>query len=220
MNQEPLHNKLSAQVAVPFLALSLLVGLLTYTLWTPFIPAYNKLLAALVNPVLSLTHQAEFTRVHAQNDHLVIVRTDLDPRSSSIPAVNFRWYQFSMVLLLTLLISAPGVDFYQRLKNIVLGIIILLGYHVFVVADQILYLFSTRLGPYSLANYSDLERNIYGSIDAFNIGIGVYGVPVLLWLILSSRNWFVTTAPGHSPRRNESCFCGSGKKYKKCCMPP
>lgn len=207
------------QDSVLFLIKVVIFLFLIYVLWIPFIPHYNKLLISIVNVIMHIIENPDKSIISTAENYLVISRHDMDPNSPTIPAFGIRHLQFSMVLLLTLLLATPKIPFNKRLLNIVIGMILILIYHVFVITDQIFFLYSTNLGEYSKAYYSDFQRNVFGSIKNFNEGVGIYFFPILFWMALSTHYLFPRKSiDKKSIGRNDPCPCGSGKKYKKCCM--
>ncbi len=180
---------------------SVAVGFMVFLLWTPFSFAYNQLLAHLTTPMLSALGPSDVKGVVAMTNWEVALNSDTASVVGQLPKVDFQAFQFSICILFALALLIPTMEWDEKGKVFGWGMCFVVLYHAFVVLNKIFLVYSTQLGEYSLITYMDIQRNIFGTLDSFNSEIGVYAVPVLIWLAFSYpflRSRFAGVGPAES----------------------
>jgi hypothetical protein len=162
---------------------SVAVGFLIFLLWTPFSFAYNQLLSHLTTPMLSALGPSGMTGVVAMEDWKVVLNSGTASVVAQFPKADFQAFQFSICILFVLALLVPKMAWEEKGKVFGLGMCGVMLYHAFVVLNKIFFVCSTQLGEYSVLTYMDIQRNIFGALDSFNSDIGVYAVPVLIWMV-------------------------------------
>lgn len=128
-------------------------------------------------------------------------------------SAEFTW---SSTLFLAAVLATPGWSWPGRGRAAALGAGALAAsqlVHVLVNAGYT----RTRLVPGTPEAVATGLQWLSGFFDIILAGV----LPVGLYLLLASGERGATRAPvsdaGGAPRRNASCPCGSGEKYKRCC---
>jgi hypothetical protein len=185
-------------------------------LWLLVSPFYTSLIFAGANHVFQWEN-APTAFVASVDGSLYAYRWTA---SGPTPAFEFERYGlfFNVVLLVALLLAAPGLTWRRRIQRTALGMILLAVVHVFFVVLQV----KARLVNLGLLALS--PESAYG----YNWGAAFFGVlgeglfPLLIFGLLSGRAWVEALGLRLPARplwvaRNALCPCGSGKKHKHCC---
>jgi len=142
----------------------------------------------------------------------------ISPRPSFEASVSLRDITVNQPILWALILVSPGIRWLNRLRKVALGTGILLVSHImFLICKVELTLVEAE---HPLAGSSIVWVFID---DLFEItGKGFF--PVAIWLLLSVNYMLGDIDRRNKTRidrvgRNDPCYCGSGKKYKNCCMP-
>ncbi len=190
-----------AAAITPALALHWLISPVTET----FLVLGAKIFYALFVPGLTL----------GAEDHALLLRS----RSPAFEAVvNLRDLTVNQPILWALLLVTPGMHLYNRIKALLSGTALLMLTHLaFLVCKIEIILIGAG---HAAAGYSLLWSN---ADNLFEIsGKGFF--PVVIWLALALPYLLGKIdrrdrVPVKKIGRNDPCPCGSGKKFKKCCMP-
>ena len=170
---------------IVFLARLLVFFALTFLLWSPFAPFYNKILAALTQVVISATelfgdsatHLA--TTVFSRGDGIFFMHKGFPGYAP--PGVPGDWVQANMVLLLPLMLATPAPDWRTRFVRLAIALGAAMVLQVVGLVFAIKVTWSNGLGPFSLAHYGALQRKFYQFADAFFQSFDTQLFPVAIW---------------------------------------
>jgi len=125
----------------------------------------------------------------------------------------------NLPLLVTLVLVTPGMRWQRRIFRTIAAVALLFATHVaFVITKAQVVLIHAE---HPLAG----SPAIWSAVDDFFEVVGKTFFPILIWLALclpymlgaeDKRQDYGSQAL--AIKRNDPCPCGSGKKYKKCCL--
>jgi hypothetical protein len=190
-----------------FLFRLLVVFVLTYFLWTPFAPAYTRLLAALTQGFLHLTELSRDPNMHAVTQMWVkgtaifyVHRLFPGVHPPGIPA---EWVQANLVLLIPLMLATPAASYRQRILRLCLALAIALALQVLDIAVTVKSFYASELGLYSQRTYSDTARWFYQFGDAFTQAMDTQLFPFVIWAGIHFRQLLE-----RGPRKNTGAAVG------------
>jgi len=171
------------------LALRAVAGfLIGLAIWTFLSPLYDRLVSSVAERTMRAFEKPAVTRlVPAEDNYVTVDRGDFDPRSKR-PAISVRDLTFNFILM-ALLFATAARPFSDRNIGAFLVACVILGItHVVAVITEVMSIYVAKLGPWSLAHYSDLERNVWGvSNHAYRLVL-MYAIAFGIW-------WLTTLAP-------------------------
>jgi hypothetical protein len=197
-----------------FVSKFLIFFILAYLVWWTLTPGLNLLLAEGSNAVLSLAQRRRVTSVEVRDGSIQAFSLGADEPVLSV--VGYRWH-YDFVLLVALILATPSVPFHKHTKILILGVAILLGFHVVNLVVDIKYLCAIR----GIVPLTSAEWAVYDQIFMlFTMGTMLF--PLLIWGLLTFKYWLPVPCVKVKLRaskigRNDPCPCHSGKKYKHCC---
>lgn len=164
-------------------AVRLLIGfLLGLLLWIGFAAPYERLLGATGEFVLRETETPAVTRLQplADSSEILVERQDFPPNSPrpGIPAGDLH---FNFVILAALFALHPKPWRGDRVGVFLIACIALWLVHVAALVFQVRFLYATRLGPWSTANYGPFARNFWATGFHFYQIAGRFAAPFVLW---------------------------------------
>jgi len=188
--------------------------ILACLVWWILTPSLNLLLAEGTNAVFDLVERHRVASVEIRDGSIQAFSLDSDEPILSM--VGYRQH-YNLVLLVALILSAPGVPSYQRMKILILGVVILLGLDIATLIVGIEHSYAGR----GIVPLTATEWVVYDQVFML-FGTGITLFPVLIWGLLTFKYWLPMPHVKVKIRagkigRNDPCPCGSGKKYKLCC---
>ncbi|MCS7182698.1 MAG: hypothetical protein NZ869_06275 [Thermoanaerobaculum sp.] len=149
-------------------------------LWLLLRPAYNTFLAWSAEKLCRIWETPAVTRVVVEGDKAVIGREDMRTGSGWL-GYSLTQIHFNLIPTLALILALPGWHRQEGWQKLVWALTILVVSHVLGLVFHIQYFFATSLGPWSVANYSEFSRNLYGFFQYFfDIPLS-FTLPLLLW---------------------------------------
>jgi len=116
-----------------------------------------------------------------QGGDAVLGRTDMRAGSGwlKFPLTQIH---FNLVPFLALVLALPHPLSSGGWRRLLLAVAILASSHVLALLWQLRCLEAFSMGPWSLANYSDVARNVYGTLRYFFDIPVTFALPLLLWV--------------------------------------
>jgi hypothetical protein len=201
-------------------------------LWAVGAPVYAQGLALVGRAFIPVLESAPDTRYVVEGGRLLAQRpTWLEKEKRAAPLVWPIWVSsanYGVPLLAALIMATPGWSWRRRGRALAVGLgLITLTQIAFllvtIVATQQSPVMSAG-GMIAVPGFSPTKQSIFYALYYFFdlTGRGFFALCIYLGLI--AVTW---KAPGALPpvplggavRRNDPCPCGSGRKYKRCCMP-
>jgi len=195
-------------------------------------PAFAHLMAALGRPLIPAIETTEGTTYWVEGATIYTTRSLVDPATRR--QVRFKvelWKGYSsydLILFASLMLATPGWRLRQRLRLLGIGLA-LLALAEFAFFMSTVEYSQHRSLPMSTGTvvyppgYSRVKEVVSTWVYYFfqTMGRGLF--PLLVYVGVIGIAW--TSAPrqatqrpvASTPRRNDPCPCGSGKKYKRCC---
>jgi hypothetical protein len=139
---------------------------------------------ALCEAAQAVARQTEFPRaalVQADGDHAVLARTDLRSDSARL-RISMTQITFNVIPFLALVLALPGALRRGGWRQLAYALPILALSHLLSVLLQLRCFYAFSLGEWSTVNYSDLARNVYGSLRYFFDLPVTFCLPLLLWV--------------------------------------
>lgn len=158
-----------------------LAVLLAMGVWLAVRPVYNPALVWVTQGVARLLEYPRATVITVDGSYAIIGRSDLRVDSGRLK-YSLTQVHFNLVPFLALCLALPGAlrrPAWRRLAG-ALGVLALS--HVFALLLQVKAFFAFNLGPWSAANYSNLERDLIGGARYFFDIPVTFALPLLLWV--------------------------------------
>jgi hypothetical protein len=173
--------------------------------WLMASPLYDRAIAAGAQGVMRAFENPKVTRLRPADDNRVTVdRSDFDPRSKR-PAISLRDLTFNVVLLIALFAASKRTFSDRNIGGFFAAVAILALTHIGAAVVEVMSIYVAQLGPWSRANYSDLDRNVWGVARHFYRLVLMYAIVFALWWTLHDR------AAAAGP----STAAGTAKKKKR-----
>jgi hypothetical protein len=152
--------------------------------WVMASPLYDRAVAAGAESVLRAFEKPKVTRLHLAEDNRVTVdRSDFDPRSKR-PAISISDLTFNVVLLIALFAASKRVFSDRNIGGFFAAVAILALTHIGATVVEVMSIYVAKLGPWSRANYSDFDRNLWGVARHFYRLVLMYAIVFALWWTL------------------------------------
>lgn len=160
-----------------------LVGL---AIWTFLSPVYDRFVASAAERCIRAFENPEVTRLRPAADNYVTVdRSDFDPRSKR-PAISVRDLTFNFILMLALFAAVPRPFSDRNIGAFFVSCVVLGITHIAAAITEVMSIYVAKLGPWSLANYSDLERNVWGVANHSYRLVLMYAFAFGIWWLTRS----------------------------------
>jgi hypothetical protein len=150
-------------------------------LWALARPVYTPVLCAATQFLARLFEVPPASAVVLQGGDALLGRTDLRADSGwlKFPLTQIH---FNLVPFLALVLALPRPLAAGRWRRLLVALAVLAAAHVLSLLWQLKFLEAFSMGPWSRANYSDLARDVYGTLRYFFDIPVTFALPFLLWL--------------------------------------
>ncbi len=168
--------------ATRFLRNLLLALIPTALLWFAMKPTYGRFLLAAGETAVRVTESPRVTRLlPREGDAAYIEKRDLPPTRRLVHAFKVADIHFHTILTAALFLATPGIAAARRFKNLGLALLGTFLLDVALLFFLVKSTYATGLGEWSLANYGDIARNLYGlSKHLLDLPFKL-GLPFALW---------------------------------------
>jgi hypothetical protein len=169
-------------------------------LWALAQPIYARALCATAQFLARVAEVPPASAVVLQGGDALLGRTDMRADSGwlKVPLVQIH---FNLVPFLALALALPRPLAGEGWRRLPLALAILAASHVLALLFQLKFLEAFSMGPWSQANYSDLARNVYGTLRYFFDIPVTFALPLLLWIGTYPRQVFALVGLGAAVRR-------------------
>ncbi|HEX7831361.1 MAG TPA: exosortase H-associated membrane protein [Thermoanaerobaculia bacterium] len=170
------------------LALKALAGFIAgLVAWVFLSPVYDGVISAGAAATMRAFENPDVTRLRVAEDNFVTVdRADFDPRSKR-PAIPVRDLTFNFILMTALFAASKRTFSDRNIGGFIVATVILAITHVFGVIAEVMSIYVAKLGPWSLAHYSDFERQFWGVTNHFYRLVLMYAIAFSLWWIFRGK---------------------------------
>ena len=160
------------------LPLALIAGV---AIWVIARPIYGPFLCSAGQGLARLFEVPPASAIVLQGEDALLGRTDMRAGSGwlKLPLV---FLHFNLVPFLALVLALPHAFAGGGWRRLLVALAILAGSHVASLTLQLKVFEAGSMGPWSQANYSDLERNVYGTLRYFFDIPVTFALPLLLWV--------------------------------------
>ncbi len=150
-------------------------------IWLLVRPVYSPVLCGASQFVARLFENPRASVVMLQGNDALLGRTDLRAGSGwlKLPLVQFH---FNLVPFLGLVLALRLRFAGGRWRRLAIALGILAASHVFTLVLSLKLFEAFRMGPWSVANYSALERGLIRGLSYFMDIPVTFGLPLLLWV--------------------------------------
>ncbi|HEX7706018.1 MAG TPA: hypothetical protein VF701_06115 [Thermoanaerobaculia bacterium] len=153
-------------------------------LWAGLSPLYDRVVAAGAEAVIRSFENPRVTRLRmAEDRHVRVDRSDFDPRSPR-PAIRVYDLTFNFVLLTALFAAARRTFSDRNVGGFFAASALLALTHILGTVAEVMSIYVAKLGPWSRAHYSDLERHIWGVADHSYKVVLMFAFVFALWWML------------------------------------
>ncbi|HVN31694.1 MAG TPA: hypothetical protein VMT45_06875 [Thermoanaerobaculaceae bacterium] len=169
-------------------------------LWALARPIYAHALCAATQFLARVAEVPPASAVVLQGDDALLGRTDMRADSGwlKVPLVQIH---FNLVPFLALALALPRPLAGGGWRRLLLALAVLAASHVLALLFQLKFLEAFSMGPWSQANYSDLARNVYGTLRYFFDIPVTFALPLLLWIGTYPQQVFALVGLGAPVRR-------------------
>ncbi len=150
-------------------------------LWALARPVYTPFLCATTQFLARLFEVPPASAVVLQGGDALLGRTDLRADSGWLK-YPLTQIHFNLVPFLALVLALPRPLAAGRWRRLVVSLAVLAAAHVLSLLWQLKVLEAFSMGPWSHANYSDVARNVYGTLRYFFDIPVTFALPLLLWV--------------------------------------
>jgi hypothetical protein len=142
---------------------------------------YNAALCWTAEALARQTEYPQAAMVQADGDHAVLGRTDLRSDSGRL-RVSLTQINFNLIPFLALVLATPAALSRGGWKQLAYALPLLALSHLLALILQLKCFYAFSLGPWSLANYGAVARNVYGGLRYFFDLPITFCLPLLLWV--------------------------------------
>lgn len=171
-------------------------------LWWTLAEPYTRMIAGVAETVMRTFERPAVTRLQPSGAQVVIDRSDFQ-RGSPRPALGTAILTVNFVLLTALFASNPRSFETTNVIRYAIAALLLVPVHIAAVIVNVNSIYALRLGPWSIAHYNAMERNIWGAAAHSYTLLGGFGCAFLLWWLLKPSG-ISTTSAGRRLRRKRS----------------
>lgn len=165
-------------------------------IWAVARPLYAPILCSASQGLSRLFEVPPASAIVLQGEDALLGRTDMRAGSGwlKLPLV---YLHFNLVPFLALVLALPHPFAGGGWRRVLAALAVLAGSHVVSLTLQLKVFEAFSMGPWSQATYSDLERNVYGTLRYFFDIPVTFALPLLLWVGSYSRQVFALVGLGH-----------------------
>ena len=169
-------------------------------LWALARPVYAPALCTTAQFLARVFEVPPASAIVLQGGDAVLGRTDMRAGSGwlKFPLTQIH---FNLVPFLALVLALPHPLSSGGWRRLLLAGAILASSHVLALLWQLKYLEAFSMGPWSGANYSDVARNVYGTLRYFFDIPVTFALPLLLWVGSYPKQVFALVGLGDPVRR-------------------
>lgn len=169
-------------------------------LWALARPVYTPALCATAEFLARLFEVPPASAVVLQGGDALLGRTDMRAGSGwlKFPLTQIH---FNLVPFLALVLALPRPLVAGGWRRFLLALAILAASHALSLLWQLKCLEAFSMGPWSSANYSDVARNVYGTLRYFFDIPVTFALPLLLWVGIFPKQVFALVGLGDPVRR-------------------
>ena len=158
---------------------------LAMTIWFVIRPVLDTTVCAGAEMLMRGYEHPRVTRLQAADHHARVHRADLR-HGSTMPTVPLTSIHFNTIVLLALFLALPAPRKRTQLERLIMGWTVLLVTQIVSLFVHVKFIYATMLGDWSVENYSETARNIYGFLQYFTDLPGRFAFPFLIWIAF---NW-------------------------------
>lgn len=150
-------------------------------IWFAVRPAYEPALCAAAQAVARFGEVPAASLVVRQGSNALLGRSDMRSDSGwlKFPLTQI---DFNLVPFLALVFALPGWLAGRGWRRLLAALGVLVVSHVLGLVWQVKALEGLAMGPWSRATYSDLARNVYGTLRYFFEIPVTFALPLVLWV--------------------------------------
>ncbi len=149
--------------------------------WAVVQPGYNPLLCGAAQLVARFGEVPAASSVVLRDDDALLGRSDMRSNSDWLK-VPMKQINFNLVPFLALVFAVQKPLAGGHWRRLLVAIGVLVVSHVLGLVWELKALEALSMGPWSRATYSDLARNVYGTLRYFfNIPV-TFALPLVLWV--------------------------------------
>jgi hypothetical protein len=149
--------------------------------WGAVRSPYNVALCWVTQTIARQVEYPRAAQIVVDGDHAILGRTDLRADSGRL-RLSLTQLNFNLIPFLALVFALPTPFARGGWRNLLAALAILALSHVLGLLWHLKYFYAVSLGPWSLAHYSALSRNVYGGLRYFFDIPVTFALPLLLWV--------------------------------------
>jgi hypothetical protein len=154
--------------------------LLGLAIWLGLTEPYDRLLAAVAEPIVRITERPSATWLEARGREIIVDRADLPP-SSPRPGIPADELTFNIILLATLFAANRRPLETRNVVGFLAASALLIPVHVAALISRVEALYAFDFGTWSQVHFGWLARNFWGTAFHFYRVVGCFAVVFLLW---------------------------------------
>ncbi len=168
--------------------------------WAAVRAVYAPVLCAATQALARIFENPPASAVILQGGDAMLGRNDMRPDSGwlKFPLTQIH---FNLVPLLALVLALPHPFARGGWRRLGVALAVLVGAHVLSLLWQLKCLEAFSMGPWSRASYSDLDRNVLGTLRYFFDIPVTFALPLLLWIGAYPREVFALVGFPAPPAR-------------------
>jgi len=151
-------------------------------LWALARPAYDRFLCGATRALARALESPPAALIVRDGDHALLGRSDLAPDAAKL-RVSLTQVHFNLVPFLALTLALPGALAGGRWRRLVVVLAVFAVAHVLALFLQLRGHYAFSLGTWSLANVSNLERNLVGTARLVFDIVVTFGLPFAAWVV-------------------------------------
>lgn len=152
-------------------------------LWFGAAEPYHRTLATPAQALIRAFESPSVTRLRAEKLEVIVDREDFPP-SSPRPGIPAQDLDFNVAILTALFATARHPFSDRSLRRLGAALALLWASHVAALVFSVESLYATELGPWSVAHYGVLARNLWATGHHFYRIAGMFAIPFVLWWAL------------------------------------
>jgi hypothetical protein len=149
--------------------------------WAIARPLYDPILCAAAQGLARFGEFPAASLVVQQGNDALLGRSDMRATSGWLK-FSLTQISFNLVPFLTLVFALPGWLAGRGWRRLLAALGVLAASHVLDLVWQIKALEALSMGPWSRATYSNLARNVYGTLRYFFDIPVTFALPLVLWV--------------------------------------
>lgn len=154
--------------------------------WAFLSTPYNGLLAKGAETLMRLFESPDVTRLNADGDYITVDRVDFSPRSKH-PAIPAHDLTFNFIIITALFAMERRTFGDRNIAGFAIASVVLMWTHVLAVITEVMSIYVTKLGAWSLVHYGAVARNFWGTANAGYRTVLMYAIAFGLWWVCRPR---------------------------------